>query len=247
MCIRDREMANAPSERQPRRPTPGVAPGGCWFCLSNEKDLHLVASIGSECFVSMDKGGLTHEHCQIVPVEHLPCFANVPESTATEMWNYIGALRRYAESKSHKLVIFERYLELLSKGGNHCHMNCVPVEADRAVLSEKIFKQAAKRLDFSWTKLEPPANAADAQAAIKSVAGDGEYYAVHLPDGCILIRSIERGEKHWMQLGREVISHLIKAPERANWQSCMEDEAKETERTTAFVEAFDSFDPMKQG
>jgi hypothetical protein len=50
-----------------------------------------------------------------------------------------------------------------------------------------------------------------------------------------------------MQLGREVISHLIKAPERANWQSCMEDEAKETERTTAFVEAFDSFDPMKQG
>ena len=74
------EMANAPSERQPRRPTPGVAPGGCWFCLSNEKDLHLVASIGSECFVSMDKGGLTHEHCQIVPVEHLPCFANVPES-----------------------------------------------------------------------------------------------------------------------------------------------------------------------
>lgn len=241
------EMANAPSERQPRRPTPGVAPGGCWFCLSNEKDLHLVASIGSECFVSMDKGGLTHEHCQIVPVEHLPCFANVPESTATEMWNYIGALRRYAESKSHKLVIFERYLELLSKGGNHCHMNCVPVEADRAVLSEKIFKQAAKRLDFSWTKLEPPANAADAQAAIKSVAGDGEYYAVHLPDGCILIRSIERGEKHWMQLGREVISHLIKAPERANWQSCMEDEAKETERTTAFVEAFDSFDPMKQG
>ena len=124
-------------------------------------------------------------------------------------------------------------------------MNCVPVAADRAALAEKIFKQAAKRLDFSWTKLDPPANAVEAQTAIKAVADDGEYYAIHLPDGAILIRTIEKGEKHWMQFGREVISHLIKAPERANWQSCMEDEDKETERATKFREAFDAFDPMK--
>jgi len=231
-------------ERAP--PPMGAAPGGCWFCLSNEKDLHLVASIGNECFLSMDKGGLTHEHCQVVPVEHLPSFANLPESTANEMWVYFDALRRYAETKNQQLVVFERHLELRNKGGNHCHMNCVLVDTDRAKLAEKIFHQAAKRLDFAWSKLDSPANAAEAQTAIKAVVDDGEYYAVHLPDGSILIRGIEKGEKHWMQFGREVISHLIKAPERANWQSCMEDETKETERTANFVQAFESFDPMKQ-
>ena len=242
---RDITVEMSTGKPKERGPPPGVAPGGCWFCLSNEKDLHLVVSIGNECFMSMDKGGLTEEHCQIVPVEHVPSFAGVPESTATEMWNYISALRRFAESADKRLVVFERHLELRNKGGNHCHMNCVPVAADRAALAEKIFKQAAKRLDFSWTKLDPPANAVEAQTAIKAVADDGEYYAIHLPDGAILIRTIEKGEKHWMQFGREVISHLIKAPERANWQSCMEDEDKETERATKFREAFDAFDPMK--
>jgi hypothetical protein len=152
----------------------------------------------------------------------------------------------YAETKQQKVVVFERHLELRNKGGNHCHMNCIPVDDDRAALAEKIFKQAAKKLDFAWTKIDPPASAAEAQAAIKAIADEGEYYAVHLPCGSILIQTINKGEKHWMQLGREVISHLIKAPERANWQTCMQDEDAETARTAAFTEAFAAFDPMKQ-
>jgi len=239
------EMTTGKPMRREARP-PAAPPGGCWFCLSNEKDVHLVASIANECFLSMDKGGLTAEHCQVIPVEHLPSFACLPESTASEMWSYFDALRRYAATKDQQLVIFERHLELRNKGGNHCHMNCVLVNNDRAKLAEKIFNQAAKRLDFAWTKLDAPASALDAQAAITAAVDEGEYYAVHLPDGSILVRAIAKGEKHWMQLGREVISHLIKAPERANWQSCMEDEEKETARTTAFADAFAAFDPTKQ-
>jgi len=235
------EMANERKERQPRAP-----PQGCWFCLSNEKDLHLVASISGECFMSMDKGGLTAEHCQLIPVEHLPSFVSLPQSTAEEIWKYLQALRMYAETKQQKVVVFERHLELRNKGGNHCQMNCIPVDDDRAALAEKIFKQAAKKLDFAWTKIDPPPSAAEAQAAIKAIADEGEYYAVHLPCGSILIQTINKGEKHWMQLGREVISHLIKAPERANWQTCMQDEDAETARTAAFTEAFAAFDPMKQ-
>ena len=53
---------------------------GCWFCLSNEKDLHLVASIATESFVSMDKAGVNSDHCQVVPVEHVPSFAAGPYS-----------------------------------------------------------------------------------------------------------------------------------------------------------------------
>lgn len=52
----------------------------------------------------------------------------------------------------------------------------------RATKARKIFEQAAQRLNFEWEVIPPPESAADAQAAIAAIAGDGEYYAVHLPD-----------------------------------------------------------------
>ena len=72
----------------------GAPPTGCWFCLSNEKDTHLVASIARESFVSMDKGGLVPDHCQVVPVEHAPSFAAMPVSAAEEVWLYIQSVRK---------------------------------------------------------------------------------------------------------------------------------------------------------
>ena len=72
--------------RERARSTPRRAPTGCWFCLSNEKDVHLVASIAGESFLSMDKGGLVADHCQVVPVEHVPSFASLAPSAAEEVW-----------------------------------------------------------------------------------------------------------------------------------------------------------------
>ena len=43
---RDITVEMSTGKPKERGPPPGVAPGGCWFCLSNEKDLHLVVSIG---------------------------------------------------------------------------------------------------------------------------------------------------------------------------------------------------------
>ena len=83
------------------------------------------------------------------------------------------------------------------------------------------------RLNFEWEVIPPPESATDAQAAIAAIAGDGEYYAVHLPDRTILVRKIGRGEPHWMAFGREVLGHLLGCPERTSWQNCMEDEAAE--------------------
>ena len=35
---------------------------GCWFCLSNPSaDVELVASVGEECYVALDKGAITGE------------------------------------------------------------------------------------------------------------------------------------------------------------------------------------------
>ena len=231
----------------------GAPPTGCWFCLSNEKDTHLVASIARESFVSMDKGGLVPDHCQVVPVEHAPSFAAMPVSAAEEVWLYIQSVRKCLAAggggaplenrEPRDLVVFERHLSLRSKGGNHCHMNCVPVPRERAKKARKIFEQAAKRLNFEWTELSPkPASALDLQTAIAEIAGDGEYYAVHLPDGAVLMRCIRPKEPHWMSFGREVLGHLLGCPERTSWQECMESEAAETARAEKFKASFEAHD-----
>ena len=142
-------------------------------------------------------------------------------------------------------MAFERHLALRSKGGNHMHLNCVPVPSDRARKARKIFEQAAKRLGFEWEVVEAPESALDLQTAIASHCGDGEYYAVHLPDGTVLLRKIGRGEPHWMSFGREVLGHLLGCPERTSWQNCMETEEKETERANAFKASFEAFDIMQ--
>jgi hypothetical protein len=122
-------------------------------------------------------------------------------------------------------------------------MNCVPVPRERAKKARKIFEQAAKRLNFEWTELSPkPAGALDLQTAIAEIAGDGEYYAVHLPDGAVLLRVIRPKEPHWMSFGREVLGHLLGCPERTSWQECMESEAAETARAEKFKASFEAHD-----
>jgi hypothetical protein len=228
-----------------------------------------VASIATESFVAMDKGGVVPDHCQVVPVEHVPSFAALSPSAADEIWKYLGAIRRCfraggggapvptdaatpldvtkdgEQGAPRELVAFERHLALRSKGGNHMHVNCVPVPADRAKKAKKIFEQAAKRLGFEWEVIAPPESALDLQTAIAQHCGDGEYYAVHLPDGTVLLRKVGRGEPHWMSFGREVLGHLLGCPERTSWQNCMETEAVESERANAFKASFEAFDIMQ--
>ena len=247
------EQRQADRDERRKNRAPAAPPTGCWFCLSNEKDTHLVASVARESFVSMDKGGLVPDHVQVVPVEHAPSFAAMPAGAAEEVWLYIQSIRKCLaaggggappeDGAPRDLVVFERHLALRSKGGNHCHMNCVPVPRERAKKARKIFEQAAKRLNFEWTELLPkPESAIDLQTAIAEIAGDGEYYAVHLPDGTVLLRVIRPKEPHWMSFGREVLGHLLGCPERTSWQACMESEAAEVLRAEKFKASFEPHD-----
>ena len=93
--------------------------------------------------------------------------------------------------------------------------------------------------------IAPPESALDLQTAIAQHCGDGEYYAVHLPDGTVLLRKVGRGEPHWMSFGREVLGHLLWCPERTSWQNCMETEAVESTRANAFKASFEAFDIMQ--
>ena len=56
--------------------------------------------------MSMDKGGLTEEHCQIVPVEHVPSFAGVPDLARdgdVELHRRASSFRALADKR---LVVF---------------------------------------------------------------------------------------------------------------------------------------------
>lgn len=45
----------------------------CWFCLSSPQvDVNLVASVGEECYLALDKGPITPHHVLLVPIEHYP-------------------------------------------------------------------------------------------------------------------------------------------------------------------------------
>jgi len=251
------EQRNAERDERRRDRPPATPPTGCWFCLSNEKDTHLVASIASESFVSLDKGGIVPDHCQVVPVEHTPSFCSMTPSAAEEVWLYLRGIRKCLASggggfperaadgglpEPRDLVVFERHLALRGKGGNHCHMNCVPIPRSKSGKARKIFEQAATRLNFEWTVLEKPKNASELQLGLASVAGDGEYFAVHLPCGSVFARKIQPREPHWMSFGREVLGHLLGCPERASWQNCMESESEETRRAELFKKSFEPFD-----
>ena len=235
-----------PNKRKPPPP-----PVSCWFCLSNNKDTHMIASIGNASFVAMDKGGLNPEHAQIVPIEHVAAFSMLPDETCEEVWSYLQGFRKFAEATEDRgVVAFERHLTLKNKGGNHMHLNVVPIPSNRKHLSKKIFEQAAKRCDFTWDIIAPEhaQTGIAARSAMTSLLSfpEAEYYAVHLPDGTILITEVKQYDKHWMQFGREVISHLLKTPETANWQSVVQDEDGEIERTNAFKESFKPFDPVME-
>ncbi len=56
-------------------------------------DINLVASVGEECYVALDKGPITPQHVLIVPIEHFPSSMAVPEGCYEEMQRYLSALK----------------------------------------------------------------------------------------------------------------------------------------------------------
>ena len=228
-------------------PAPGEAAPGCWFCLSNSKDVHLVASIAEHMYLALDKGPLCPHHVLLVPVEHFPCTAVLPPPAAEELWRYCAALRRcFATSlQGSQLLTFERHLALRNKGGNHAHVNCVPLSSAAAAGAMTAFMEAAQTAGFAFVVLPAAPTSLDAQRQLAHVVPPGvEYLCVTLPDGTRLVHPISPGERLSMQFGREVCATLLGTPATADWKTCVADQAGEEARVAAFKELFGPCDPF---
>ena len=81
------------------------------------------------------------------------------------------------------------------------------------------------------------------QKALLGAVGHGEYLAVTLPDGEVLVHAIARGERHDMQMCREVVAKLMGTPDRSNWKACQLERSAEEAAVATFQEAYAKFKP----
>jgi len=226
---------------------PGEAAPGCWFCLSTGKDVHLIVSVAEHVYLAVDKGALCDDHVLLVPVEHFASSNVLPGFAQEEMWRYCGALRRCFAStrQGAQLLLFERHLALRGKGGNHAHVNALPLPPAAAAGARQAFEEAAARVGFAFAFLPPPPAAPEAAHQLAQVIPPGaEFFCVTLPDGARLVHPISQGERFSMQFGREVCAALLGTPDKADWRNCTADEQGEEARAAAFKALFETYDPF---
>lgn len=102
----------------------------------------------------------------------------------------------------------------------------------------------------------------DADAAMGSCAGGmGSYFKVELPDGRKLVHLMKDNVPFSIQFGRwatiiirfsgfiliscrQVLTSLLKMPERLDWKACMLPEEEDRADAQAFRTAFAPFDPL---
>lgn len=243
---RGRGGARGGHQRQQRHPEPepGKPVEGCWFCLSSDQvDVDLVSSVGEEVYLALDKGPISPQHALIIPIEHHPSLAALPPAAAAEVGRYMSALRTAAASAGKQLVGFERYLRLRSKGGNHTHINTLPISKEAAEGAADVFKEMGSQHGL----VLQPVPVVDGQldlSVLRQLVGDFEYFLGILPDGSGLAAPLNPGFKAPIQLGRQVLAQLAGAPERADWKACTYSGDEEKVAAEAFRDYFKPFDIM---
>jgi len=221
-----RDLQILPPDMKPSRgpPPPGPPPGGvvdgCWFCLSNEAaDTSLVVAVGEHVYVALEKGPVVPAHVQLVPIEHQPNTLLLPPAAADEYTRYVEALRSCFQQKlGQELLLFERYMGMRARGGNHCFVGALPVSVAVAQSARQVFQEHCDRAGFEFEVLPPAPTWEMQRHEMHEKLGHREYLAVTLPDGSVLLHQIGKG--HPMNFAREVIAHMVGRPDRAEWKKC---------------------------
>lgn len=147
----------------------------CWFCLANEKDMHLVVDVGEHMYLAMAKGSLNDNHLLIVPVDHVHSSLDerLTDEMERELEMYQKAVKRYFREAldGAGAYFFERAVH--TRGGAkqmHMHVNAIPIPKGRCEHVLQNAEEVAKNFEIVLEKLtsEEPAVEVDA------VVGDSE-------------------------------------------------------------------------
>lgn len=126
----------------------------CWFCKeSNVFDETLVFHYGKHCYLALDKGPITPEHFQIVPIKHLTNHPGLDQPTKLELFTIYNRLRNYFLGCSKDVVSFERFLNL-SHSVNHYIRQSVPVDVAEMDKLSGLFEKKCRQERLNFLKVQ---------------------------------------------------------------------------------------------
>eukprot|EP00656_Telonema_subtile_P016331 TRINITY_DN18617_c0_g1_i3.p1 TRINITY_DN18617_c0_g1~~TRINITY_DN18617_c0_g1_i3.p1 ORF type:complete len:301 (-),score=104.28 TRINITY_DN18617_c0_g1_i3:27-929(-) len=204
-------------------------PAACWFCLSNPQvEEHLIVSVGNLTYLALAKGGLVDDHLLIVPIEHVPCASPIPPEVDQEIEKYKQALDKYWQSLGREMVSYERHIVM--RNAEHFHIQVVALPKGEACKVVSAFRNHRSMLQFDTCEeeLRPQGQGFAVEAAGETIIHQKSHAQIPL------------------QLGREVLADLLKAPHRANWKECAVPQEEEAKLADAFKAAFAKFDPFAE-
>ncbi|KDE02964.1 hypothetical protein MVLG_06530 [Microbotryum lychnidis-dioicae p1A1 Lamole] len=238
-----------------------IQPDECWFCLSNPKvTKHLIASIGSETYLTLPKGPLCPTgpngepnekspvpgggHVLIIPIAHYPTLLSVPADQAVpivaEIERYKSALKTCYAAFGASPVAFE--VGRLSGKGGHAHIQICPIPNALVDKVEQVFIDQGQKQNVTFKEASSSSLSSE---GLRKLGISDNYFRVDLPNGKTLVHSIEQGARFGLQFGREALAVLMELPERADWKACSKNEQMEKKECVAFKKAFKNFDPME--
>ncbi|GAA5947293.1 hypothetical protein JCM3765_001611 [Sporobolomyces pararoseus] len=238
----------------PREPIKPISPDECWFCLSNPKvTKHLIASIGSETYLTLPKGQVCSTdqspvpgggHVLLIPIAHYPTLRSIPSEASSQVLEevelYKQALKKCFEKFGADMVVFE--MARTSGKGGHAHIQICPIPSSLSSEAESTFKVQSQKYGFELSEL----SASESSSFYRDAETDGkgtDYFKVDLPNGRKLVHWIKENERFGLQFGRETVALLLHTPDRADWKQCAKSDDEEKKDCQRFKAAFKSFDP----
>eukprot|EP00188_Purpureofilum_apyrenoidigerum_P002586 Plantae.Rhodophyta-Purpureofilum_apyrenoidigerum.ctg26518.p1 GENE.Plantae.Rhodophyta-Purpureofilum_apyrenoidigerum.ctg26518~~Plantae.Rhodophyta-Purpureofilum_apyrenoidigerum.ctg26518.p1 ORF type:complete len:299 (-),score=63.24 Plantae.Rhodophyta-Purpureofilum_apyrenoidigerum.ctg26518:355-1251(-) len=226
----------------------------CWFCLSNEKDLHLVVTVGTDVFLTLAKGGLTTNHVLLMPISHVRSVLELDDDAYKEIEAFKAALREYFDRELQSdALFFERVVN--PRGGalhSHTQIQAVPVPREATEGASDMLGADAEKAKLKLQQL-PKNSSWRERVKAGSETDRPEYFFVELPDGRNAVQLISEDRKnveddrpaHPMQFGRRFAANLLKMPHRTDWKACTKSVEREEEDTNSFRARFSSYNPAQ--
>nr|XP_054752247.1 CWF19-like protein 1 [Lytechinus pictus] len=206
--------------------------GPCWFCLGSPKvEKHLVASIGTSCYLALAKGSLVPDHTLILPIGHYQSMLDLTEEVQAELDQFKSALRKYYSSIGKTCVIYERNFRT-----QHLQLQVIPVDKSKADDIKEVFFRIAEEHKLDLAEIPQHTD-------LKQILSVGSpYFYAELNDGEKILHRIKKFFP--LQFGREVMAaeELLDLPERVDWKNCSISKEEEMKLVSTFREQFEPFD-----
>ncbi|GJQ09872.1 hypothetical protein GpartN1_g1663.t1 [Galdieria partita] len=214
----------------------------CWFCLANEKDLHLIVDIGQYCFLALAKGYLSKHHILIVPIEHVGSRFELSSETWKEMQFYLELLENWWRSMNLQIFWFERSMKPPSGNEvNHMQIQVIGIPSrENLSFVSNLLDRESKKLGITIWELCSQDELKEKYHREKM----DEYILFKLPDGCYALHVVEKESKRkrksvgvqssyfaLFSFGRKIAALAMGMPQKINWKKSLTD-LKEEERVT---------------